>query len=157
MTPELDRSSQSEDGLLERDGDLRQLEDALADARAGAGRLVVVEGPAGIGKSRLLAVARERAGAAQMRVLTARGTELERSYPFGVVRQSIDRMARESDPDDRRRWLSGAARLAMPVFDTRALDAADAADATFPRLQGLYGLLVNLASDGPILIAVDDA
>jgi DNA-binding CsgD family transcriptional regulator len=157
VPPELDRSSPIEEGLLERGGDLRQLEDALSDARAGAGRLVVVEGPAGIGKSRLLAAARARAGAAQMRVLTARGTELERSYPFGVVRQSIDRMARESDPDDQRRWLSGAARLAMPVVDPRALDAADAADATFPRLQGLYWLLVNLAGDGPILIAVDDA
>jgi DNA-binding CsgD family transcriptional regulator len=146
-----------ESGLLERDGELRRLEEALADARAGAGRLVVVEGPPGIGKSRLLSAACERAGEAGMRVLRARGTELERSYPFGVVRQSIDRMARESDFDDQRRWLSGAARLALPVVDPRAIETADAADATFPRLQGLYWLLVNLAGDGPILIAVDDA
>lgn len=157
MTPELDRPSTAGEGLLERDDDLRQLDEALADARAGTGRLVVIEGPGGIGKSHLLTVARERADGAAMRVLTARGTELERSYPFGVVRQCINGMARESSRDDQRRWLAGAAQLAEPILDPHAIDAADTMDATFPRLQGLYWLLVNLAADGPVLFAIDDA
>ena len=50
----------SADVLLERDRELAPL-DALVDgAAAGEAGLVVVEGPAGIGKSRLLAAARER-------------------------------------------------------------------------------------------------
>jgi predicted ATPase len=67
--------------LYEREDELA----ALAEARAGTGGLVVVEGPAGIGKSRLLAEARADAAGRGMTVLTARGTDLEREAPFGVV------------------------------------------------------------------------
>jgi predicted ATPase len=44
--------------LLERQEELLALEAALARARAGQGLLVVVAGPEGIGKTRLLAAAR---------------------------------------------------------------------------------------------------
>ena len=45
-------------GLFEREAELAALSAALAAARSGAGGLVVLDGPAGIGKSRLLAEAR---------------------------------------------------------------------------------------------------
>ena len=61
----------------------------LAGTRAGVGGAVVFEGPAGIGKSSLLAAARTVA-AAEMRVLSARGGELERELPFGIVRQLLE-------------------------------------------------------------------
>jgi predicted ATP-dependent serine protease len=41
--------------LLERESELEELAMAVAGAREGAGRVVLVEGPAGVGKSRLLA------------------------------------------------------------------------------------------------------
>ena len=44
--------------LLEREAELAALEAMLAAARLGDGRLVVVEGSAGIGKTRLLAEVR---------------------------------------------------------------------------------------------------
>jgi DNA-binding CsgD family transcriptional regulator len=44
--------------LLERSGELARIESALNQARSGSGRFVVVEGPAGIGKTSLLAAAR---------------------------------------------------------------------------------------------------
>ena len=47
--------------LLEREAELAGLEAALNDARRGAGRLVVIEGSAGIGKTRLLEEARDTA------------------------------------------------------------------------------------------------
>jgi predicted ATPase len=49
------------DGLLERGRELDELDAQVERAVAGHGSLVVVEGPAGIGKSRLLAEARHRA------------------------------------------------------------------------------------------------
>jgi ATP/maltotriose-dependent transcriptional regulator MalT len=73
--------------LLERDRELESLRAALAEAVGGEGRLALVEGPAGIGKSRLLAELRSAAAEEDVRVLTARGSELEREFPFGVVRQ----------------------------------------------------------------------
>jgi predicted ATPase len=73
--------------LLERDDELESLRSVLQDAAGGGGRLALVEGPAGIGKSRLLAELRRAAQEDDVRVLTARGSELEREFPFGVVRQ----------------------------------------------------------------------
>ena len=74
--------------LVERELELETVERLLASARAGSGGAVVLEGPAGIGKSSLLAAARS-AAEKRMRVLSARGSELERELPFGVVRQLL--------------------------------------------------------------------
>src|SRR4051812_28116816 len=70
---------------FERERELGVVRGALGDARAGAGRLLVVEGPAGIGKSRLLDEAAALASETRMTALRARGGELEQGYPFGVV------------------------------------------------------------------------
>src|SRR5947208_15805686 len=75
--------------LLEREGELAQLGALVDAAREGAGRLVLVEGGAGIGKTRLLAAARGRGAEAGMEVLPARGGELEREFPFGTVRHLV--------------------------------------------------------------------
>jgi ABC-type transport system involved in cytochrome c biogenesis ATPase subunit len=45
-------------GLLERAGELERLHDRLREARSGAGSLVLIEGPAGIGKTSMLQAAR---------------------------------------------------------------------------------------------------
>jgi catechol 2,3-dioxygenase-like lactoylglutathione lyase family enzyme len=76
--------------LLDRDGELRALAGLVEEAAAGEARLVVVEGAAGIGKTRLAAEARRRAESAGMRALSARGSELERAFAFGVVRQLFE-------------------------------------------------------------------
>jgi predicted ATPase len=72
-------------GLLERERELAELDALIAEATDGRGGCAVVEGPAGIGKSALLAQARSRADGG-MAVVSARGSELEREFPFGVVR-----------------------------------------------------------------------
>ena len=43
-----------EPDLLDRDREAAQIQAALADAAGGRGRLLVIEGDAGIGKTRLL-------------------------------------------------------------------------------------------------------
>jgi len=48
-----------------------------------------VEGPAGIGKSALIAAVRDRAVIDGVAVLSARGAELERGFSFGVVWQLL--------------------------------------------------------------------
>src|SRR3954462_9174308 len=73
--------------MLEREAELATLEALLAAARDGEGRLVVVEGRAGIGKTRLLGETRKLAEVAEFEVLTARGGELEGEFAFGIVRQ----------------------------------------------------------------------
>src|SRR3954454_2547793 len=76
-----------EPALVERDAELEALEAFLADASAEHGRMAVVDAPAGLGKTRLLSVAKDIAERHGFTILTARGTELEREFGFGVVRQ----------------------------------------------------------------------
>src|SRR5215472_4132966 len=97
--------------LLEREVQVAALR-ALADAaRSGGGRFVVIEGTAGIGKTRLLAEARGIAGSAGMRVLAARGGELEGGFAYGIVRQLFEPLLAAVVPELRAELLSGPAAL----------------------------------------------
>jgi DNA-binding CsgD family transcriptional regulator len=142
--------------LLERERELAVLERAITAAAAGSAGLILVEGPAGIGKSRLLIEARRRAAEGQLLVLSARGGELERDFPFGIVRQLFE--ARLAVDGVRARVLSGAALAAAPIFGLEAESPGDetTGEATFGSLHGLYWLTLNLSADQPLLLAVDD-
>src|SRR5690242_1776777 len=92
-------------GLLEREREVERVQAALRAAGKRAGGAVVIEGAAGMGKSRLLEVAASRATELGFRVLSARATELEQGFPFGVVRQLFERTLVDADPGQRERWL----------------------------------------------------
>lgn len=130
--------------------ELRRMVGELANGRTG---FVFVEGPAGIGKSRLLVEAMRLATAGEVRVLSARGSQLERSFGFGAVRQLFE--AAVSDPAARDTLLAGAASVAKPVFEEMAGDDA-VSNGSFAVLHGLYWLTVNLANQRPVVICVDD-
>ncbi len=139
-------------GLVERDAELAVVETALADAAAGEGRFLLVEGPAGIGKSRVLAEVRERAGR-RMKVLTARGGELEGAFPFGVVRQLFEGVL--ADDELAGRVFAGAAAPARDVLGGPTGET-QSGGASFAVLHGLYWLALNLAEEQPLVLAVDD-
>jgi len=150
-------ASHSSETLLERDAELAELEAALAGVIAGAGTLVVVEGAGGIGKSRLVAAARQRAAASGLCVLAARASELERSFSFGVVRQLLEPAVLTVPEAQRSGLFSGAARLAALVLDVdQEWEEPPEGKRIFPRLHGLYWLCANLAVERPLLMTVDD-
>ncbi|HWI75101.1 MAG TPA: AAA family ATPase, partial [Baekduia sp.] len=143
-------------GLLEREREQEALADLLAAARDGEGATVAVEAPAGQGKTALLTYAAELAAAQGMRVLTARGGELERAFPYGIVRQLFERALVSASPEQRARWLGGAAAFATPAVEgAERLNGAPRAEA--PVLHGLYWLAANLTAERPLLLAIDDA
>jgi DNA-binding CsgD family transcriptional regulator len=139
--------------LIERELELDTVERLLAGARTDSGGAVVFEGPAGIGKSSLLAAA--RVAVPELRPLSARGSELERELPFGIVRQLLEPTVVASDADESDALFAGAAALAKPVFF--APDPVTGAEPSYSALHGLYWLTVNLADFQPLLLAVDDA
>ena len=130
------------------------LDDAVAQASAGAGGVLLVEGPAGIGKTALLDQLRQRATERGLSVLTARGGELERGFGFGVVRQLLEGAVAGASVVERERLTAGAARLAEPVFTDVA--KGETSDVAFAILHGLYWLVVNLTERGPMVLVVDD-
>jgi DNA-binding CsgD family transcriptional regulator len=138
--------------LLEREGELAALRTAIGDVVEGRARMVMVAGSAGIGKTRLLAEARRLATEADVRVLVARGGELEREFAFGVVRQLFEGPV-AGDPSA----LRGAAAPASEVFEPGEHPGDGfAEDPSFALLHGLYWVLVNLVGDAPMVIVVDD-
>ena len=149
--------------LLEREHELERIVVALRAAGRQAGEAVVIEGAAGMGKSRLLEEARARASDLGLRVLGARATELEQGFPFGVVRQLFERTLREADSAELEAWLSGAAALAADVLVGAPPSASEgqapgptSSDPGYALHHGLYWLASNLAADSPLTLVVDD-
>src|SRR5438552_1593799 len=133
--------------IRERDAELAALSAAVATAEAGHGTLVLVEGPAGIGKTTLLQAACRGPGP---RVLTARGLALEQGFGYGIVRQLLDPVRGEDG------LMDGAAALAARVFDWAEAGPVED-DVRYAAMHGLYWLVANLAVRQPLVLAVDDA
>ena len=144
--------------LLERDAQVAALQALTDAARSGGGRFAVIEGSAGIGKTRLLAEARAIAGSAGMRVLAARGGEFEGEFAYGIVRQLFEPLLASVAPDLRAELLSGPAELVEPLFGAAQLAASHDApgEGSFAILHGLYWLAANVALQRPTLLAIDD-
>lgn len=134
--------------LIERLGDLAPIEEALSETAVGNGSLGLISGPAGIGKTALLDAACELGRSRGFTVLSATGTELERGFPFGVVRQLYRRAyAASSEPMTE----DAIGSLFAPVGD-----GGEGFDVSFQVLDGLYWLVADLAQKAPLLIAIDD-
>ncbi len=143
--------------LLERDEELARIAAAVRRARDGFGTLIVVEGPAGMGKTEVLRAARAAAEADGLRVLRSRGAELERDFPFGVVRQLFEPALAEAGAGERADVLQGPAALAAGALSLPGGEpGAVGPEQGFAVLHGLYWLCANLATARPLVLAVDD-
>jgi DNA-binding CsgD family transcriptional regulator len=139
--------------LLERELELETLRGGLDRAAAGEGTLILIEGPAGAGKTVLARAARELANQAGVVALEARGSELEQPFGFGVVRQLLEPVVirRPAGANLFADAAGPAARLFEPEERvTRGVEAG------FEALHSLYWLVVNLADAAPVLLSVDD-
>ena len=86
--------------LVGRSGQLSELATALRDVADGVGRSVLVEGEAGIGKTRLLEEALGATERLGLQVYRAAAEELERRRPFGAI---VDCLGIGRDAGDPRR------------------------------------------------------
>jgi predicted ATPase len=139
--------------LRERERELGALREGLDRACAGAGTLLLVEGPAGVGKTELVREARAAALRARVTPLEARGSELEQPFAFGVVRQLLEPMV--SEASGHADLFAGAAGPAARLFEPDEWQSPGA-DVGFEALHSLYWLVVNLADRAPLLVSVDD-
>jgi DNA-binding CsgD family transcriptional regulator len=148
--------------LLERGRELAELHELARAAGRGAGTATLIDGPAGIGKSRLLAAAADLTREAGFEVLQASGGELERKLGWGVVRELFAPVV--SGTSSGEGLLGGAAGLAEPVLAARQTAGGDADQsrdlpdlAPDGALHGLFWLTSNLAERRPLALLVDDA
>lgn len=144
--------------LLERERELDVVGDAF-DRLAGGqgGSVLLIEGPAGIGKTRLLAAATELAPPGTVLMLEARAGQLERDMPFVVPRQLLEPTIERADEAERARLLSGSAAMSLIAFGLQESGRPNGPVDPFGPIHGLYWLVANLCDAQPVLLVIDDA
>ena len=135
--------------LLERGAEIAGIDGLLAAACDGRGGVVVIEGPAGIGKSALLRACAQRAAARGMQSLQARGDDVSMESSFAATRELLAPVADAGA-------FSGSAGLAAPVFTGEA-EVTPEADRAIAVLHGLYWLIADHCDRGAVALLVDDA
>jgi DNA-binding CsgD family transcriptional regulator/tetratricopeptide (TPR) repeat protein len=145
--------------LLEREDELGLISKAVSSASAGRGTALLVEGPAGIGKTVLCEAACEQAQEAGLKVSKATGSLLEQDFSYGVTRQLFEPLLRAEPSKQRARLLRGAAGPAGQILLGRSGPEGKRSEPErlYAILHGLYGLTANLAARRPLVVVVDDA
>ncbi len=138
--------------LFERAHERRRIADLLDAAASGGGGVRVIEGSAGMGKTALLDLATSLAGDRGMRVLRARGSEIESDVPLITLRALLERALAGLDPERRAALLGGPAGPLASVLglgEPRPIAGA--------RLHRAARELIGvLAGSGPLALLVDD-
>jgi DNA-binding SARP family transcriptional activator len=116
------------DGLVDREREMAVLRTIVADLEEGKPGCLLIEGPAGIGKTRLMDEVRTLAVAAGVLARSARSSALEQGFDLGVVRQ---------------------------LFAT-AVDDVVRHEERFAVLRGLCEVTTSLAETAPFVMCVDD-
>ncbi|GAA2333067.1 LuxR C-terminal-related transcriptional regulator [Saccharopolyspora halophila] len=117
------------------------VDEAVVDTCAGAGSLLVITGPLGIGKSELLDACAQRGRGNGLRVLRADCASHEREFEFAVVRQLLE-------PP----FGAEPSAVQRPRKDHRA----SAEDGLRSRQRDPHRLIAEMSGEQPLLILVDD-
>lgn len=136
------------EAVIGRENELRAIDDFLEQVSGGPVALIL-EGEAGIGKTALWHEAVDRARQRGVRVLVARPAEAERDLSFAGLGDLLAPLRDDISglPDPQRHALRVALLLEDPVVappDRRAVSLA------------VLALLGRIASETPLLVAVDD-
>jgi len=140
--------------LIERDVELEVLAGAVSRLAGGDGGVVVLEAPAGLGKTALLEQAMRLAEDAGCLVRHAAPGPLERHFPFGVVRSLLEPPLRDASDAERAQLLDGAAASAGTLLLEGTVPGDDA---TMTVAHGVLWLCSALGDERPLALVVDDA
>ena len=143
-------------GLLERDSVLETISTVLAATEAGVAGGLLLEGHAGMGKTRLHEATLDDARARGFRIVRAAGAELEGTIAMGVARQLLlsaladlprarrDELLEDTSPALRALAGAGDAEPELTASSNLALSHA------------LFSVLATVDPGRPALVAIDD-
>jgi DNA-binding CsgD family transcriptional regulator/tetratricopeptide (TPR) repeat protein len=136
--------------LVGRDAELEGLAAAVAAMRAGQGKIVLISGEPGIGKTTLLTALVDLAAAAGARIASGAAEELEMRVPFAAVSDCLGLTGVSADRQvtEIAGLMRGAGRPAGGTFP--------AADAEFVVTEAILGLVDGWCAAAPVVLAVDD-
>ena len=140
--------------------ELQAIERAVKRLRSGEGGIVEISGEPGIGKTRLLYEAGQRAARCGVRVAMGSTGELERDIPFGVFVDALDDdVARAFSPPSRGRPSSCPEELGAVFPSLARLVSKPAEPLGIERYrlhQAVRALIESVAARQPLILALDD-
>ncbi len=143
--------------LLGRDAELRQVIALVESAAAGRGGVLLLQGEAGIGKSRLIEEALAAAAALGLPTWRAAAEELDSLRPFGAIAAGLGFAPRptQAHRDEVARLLFGD----IPE-DTDPFEPPGPAPVEMPTefrlVEAIVAHVEDLCANGPMVLAVDD-
>jgi DNA-binding SARP family transcriptional activator len=152
------RSADTVGPIIGREADLVRLGRALDEAREGGGRLIVVLGEAGIGKSRLLAEFAATAVERGARVLLGQSYESTSILPFSPW---VDALRRDGIVAEVARsgldaaWRRELTRL-FPELGEGGWELATSPEDATRLFESVARLLERLAAEWPVVIVLED-
>ena len=140
--------------LIERDAELGALSRAVAGVRGGGGNAILVEGPAGVGKTALVDNAAALASRAGFQVRRTAPGPHDREFSFGAVRALLEAPLRDARPDLRAELLDGPAAPARGLLVCGETPDGDAVTAA---AHAIMWLCAGIGARRPLALIVDDA
>ncbi|WP_436501746.1 helix-turn-helix transcriptional regulator [Actinokineospora sp. HUAS TT18] len=137
--------------LIERDPELCSVDLLIDHAVRGNGGFALYQGGVGLGKTCVLDAASQIAESRGLTVLRASGRKSERQYAYGLVRQWIESHIGQ---DFLESSTSPLVVRGASLFGEACESEADLSD--FAVLHDLYGLVVRLSRERPIVLVADD-
>ena len=154
----------SHDAFVGRERELAELRAVLDDACAGHGRLLLLSGEPGIGKTRLAEEISHDAAARGMRVVWGRGWEGGGAPAYWPLIQILRACVEDRDSESLKALVGPSPseiallipelKLSLPSIETKA--TTDSESARFRLFDTVATLLKNVARIGPLLMVVDD-
>jgi DNA-binding CsgD family transcriptional regulator len=139
----------SSQGLVGRDAEVAVAAAELRHLREGRSSVLVIEGEAGIGKTRLVQSIVEEARAQHTVAFVGQAHPFDRTRPFGAMAAALDLHRRSGDP---RRAAIGA------LLGGKGAGAAAgfAGDSHYRILEEIVDLVESSCAQGPVLLVVED-
>ena len=168
--PTLSRTERASGRLIGRERERALLAGGLARLQAGQGDTFIIEGAAGIGKSRLLADFVEQARLMGTTVITTAGEEIEHATAFFAWRSVIRQLFGGNDVEAEERLLQFVAAdpwradrigllesiIATPVEDTYLTAGMEPALRMENTQQLLTAILRDAPRSAPLVLVLDD-
>ena len=136
-----------------REVEIEALGEALGRVAAGGPAIVLIEGEAGIGKTRLLAEGLEDARGRGIQVAAGRAEELERTRPFGLLADALGCARSSADP---RRAAIACLLAAEGASDQGPITVTSDSGLRFRAVDAFTDLVEELALAGPLVLGLDD-
>jgi DNA-binding CsgD family transcriptional regulator len=143
------------EGLHEREAALRAIDEIVTGTQRGEGQALLIEGHAGMGKTRLHEAALDRGRAGGLRVLRAAGAELEAHLALGVAAQLLRRLLADLPPDSAEAVMADAPEQARVLGGVAPRETATEPDRR-SIVDSIFAVIAAGSETVPTLVVVDD-